>query len=194
MENNTILEIPKKSKVIIYWEDTPENYSREEKNKIQRDFSNKYGIDKNNIRVEYRPIKKSETGELIKIDGASIDNILDINHQRELFKEWLAREGREVNFERLVSLDNKVNTELGDEFTNQTINKKWAIKWITLNNFLSFGENNKFEVDKLKGLTVINSTPENQGGKCVRGDTKVNIQFDKDKIIKKLGFLPDELK
>jgi hypothetical protein len=165
MENSTTLQIPSKSKIIVYWEDSPENYSRDEKKRIQSHFSTKYNVDKNNIRVEYRPIKKNESGELIKIDGASIDNILDINHQRELFKEWLNREGREVDFERLVALDNKVNTELGDEFKNESINKNWKIKWITLDNFLSFGEGNTFNVDKLKGLTVINSLPENQGGK-----------------------------
>jgi hypothetical protein len=165
MENSVTIQIPSKSKIIVYWEDSPENYSRDEKKRIQNHFANKYNVDKKNIRVEYRPIKKNASGELIKIDGASIDNILDINHQRELFKEWLVREGRDVDFERLVGLDNKVNTELGDEFKNESINKKWKIKWITLDNFLSFGEGNTFNVDNLKGLTVINSLPENQGGK-----------------------------
>lgn len=165
MENNKKFDITKESKVIIHWEDTPENYNREEVKRIQRDFSEKYDIDKNNIRVEYRPIKKTENGELIEIDGASIDNILDINHQRGLFKEWLEREGREVDFDRLISLDNKVNNDLPVEFTNQTVNKKWSIKWIEINNFLSFGEKNMFNIGNLNGLTVINSIPENQGGK-----------------------------
>ena len=34
-----------------------------------------------------------------------------------------------------------------------------------LNNFLSFGENNFFPVDRYKGFTVVNSDPANQGGK-----------------------------
>ena len=63
-----------------------------------------------------------------------------------------------------------------------------------IDNFLSFGENNFASFTKLKGLTVVNSLPSNQGGKCVRADTQVVIQFDKDEIIKRLGFLPDELK
>ena len=47
---------------------------------------------------------------------------------------------------------------------------------------------------QFKGLTVVNSIPENQGGKCVRSDTQITIQYNTDEIIKKLGFLPDELK
>ena len=34
-----------------------------------------------------------------------------------------------------------------------------------VNNFLSYGENNYFPVDRFKGFTVVNSTPANQGGK-----------------------------
>jgi hypothetical protein len=63
-----------------------------------------------------------------------------------------------------------------------------------IDNLLTFGDENFFPIDKFKGLVTVSSEPANTGGKCVRGDTKVNIQFDKEKIIEKLGFLPDELK
>jgi hypothetical protein len=41
---------------------------------------------------------------------------------------------------------------------------------------------------------VIESNPANFGGKCIRYDTNIEIEFDVDYIINKLGFLPDELK
>jgi len=138
-------------------------------------------------------IRQVSDSNKIEITGANIENIMDITYQRELMKEWIKREGKIVDFDRIVSLDNKVNGELNLE-DNSSRHTTWSIKWLMIDNFLSFGAQNYLPFNKLKGLTVVNSQPANQGGKCVRADTKVNIQFDKEEIIKKLGFLPDELK
>jgi hypothetical protein len=181
------------AKVKIYWDDLPHNYSRDAKNKIRNYFSSKYGFNKNNININYRPIKKTANGDVIEITGAGIENIMDVNYQRSLMKEYLDRENKAIDFNRIVALDDKVNGELNIDLNNIQ-HKTWSIKWIMIDNFLSFGEENYIPFTKLKGLTVVNSIPPNQGGKCVRADTKVNIQFNKDEIIKKLGFLPDELK
>lgn len=158
------INVPKNAKIKVYWDDTPENYSREAKNRIQKYFAKKYGIDKNNVQVDYRPVRVGKNGKLIQIDGASIENIMDTAYQRELFKEWLTRNNKNVNIERLYSLDDKVNAELNNE-DDETNHKRWSIKWITLNNFLSFGDNNFFPTSHFRGLTVVNSIPENQGGK-----------------------------
>jgi len=181
------------SKIKVYWDDMPHNYSKEAKTKVRNYFANKYGVNKNNINVIYRPVKFNDKGEAIEITGAGIENIMDINYQRALMKELLDRDGKVVDFNRLIALDDKINGELNVDLTT-TRHRTWSIKWIMVDNFLSFGENNYVPFNKLKGLTIVNSVPANQGGKCVRADTKVNIQFDKDEIIKKLGFLPDELK
>jgi DNA repair exonuclease SbcCD ATPase subunit len=159
-----IVKVPKNAKIKVYWDDTPENYSREAKNRVQKYFAKKYGVDKNNIQVEYRPVKVGKNGKLIQIDGASIENIMDIAYQRELFKEWLSRNNKNVDINRLYSLDDRVNGELETE-GDETTHKRWSIKWITLNNFLSFGENNFLPMSHFRGLTVVNSIPENQGGK-----------------------------
>jgi len=159
-----VVNIPKNAKIKVYWDDSPENYSREAKNRVQRYFSKKYGVDKNNIQVEYRPVKIGKNGKLIQIDGASIDNIMDTAYQRELFKEWLSRNNKNVDIERLYALDDKVNGELNND-EEEVSHKRWNLKWVTLNNFLSFGENNFFPMSHFRGLTVVNSFPENQGGK-----------------------------
>ena len=164
VSDNKTINIPKNAKIKVYWDDSPENYSREAKNRIQKYFAKKYGIDKNNIQVDYRPVRVGKNGKLIQIDGASIENIMDIAYQRELFKEWLSRNNKNVNIERLYSLDDKVNGELNND-DDETNHKRWSIRWITLNNFLSFGDNNFFPTSHFRGLTVVNSIPENQGGK-----------------------------
>lgn len=164
MENANLVKISPYSKVKVYWDDRPENYSKDAKNKIKNHFAKKYGINKNNIDVIYRPVKFNENGDAIEINGATIENIMDLNYQRELMKEWIKREDKKVNFDRVLKLDDKVNAELNLE--NNDINQNsWSIKWLMINNFLSFGENNYLPFSKLRGLNVVNSSPANQGGK-----------------------------
>lgn len=152
------------AKIKIYWDDLPHNYSRDAKNKIRNYFASKYGFNKNNININYRPIKKTANGDVIEITGAGIENIMDVNYQRSLMKEYLDRENKSIDFNRIVALDDKVNGELNIDLNNIQ-HKTWSIKWIMIDNFLSFGEENYIPFTKLKGLTVVNSIPPNQGGK-----------------------------
>jgi hypothetical protein len=188
-----IEKISQNSKIKVEWSDRPENYSKDIKNKVKNHFATKYGVNKNNITVIYNPVKINENGDVIEISGAGIDNIMDVNYQRSLMKELINRDGKVVDFNRIIALDDKVNGELNVDLT-ETQHKKWNIKWLMINNFLSFGEDNYLPLGKLNGLTVVNSSPSNQGGKCVRADTNIKIEYNKEEIINKLGFLPDELK
>jgi len=166
MENNVkeTINIPANAKIRVNWNDRPENYSRDSRNRIQKYFSDKYQVNRNNINIIYTPIKISDNGDVIEIEGAGIDNIMNIQYQRELFKEWLNREGRKVDFDRLLALDDKINSSL--ELTDHDrVHRKYKLKWIKINNFLCFGPNNFFQLDKYKGLTVVNSIPQNFGGK-----------------------------
>ena len=165
MANDTTqLKISPYSKIKVYWDDRPENYSKEAKNRVRTHFAKKYGVNKNNIDVIYRPVKFAENGDVIEINGASIENIMDVNYQRELMREWIKRENKVIDFDRIIRLDEKVNAELNIEDTQQQ-HKSWSIKWIKLDNFLSFGDNNFVPFNKLKGLSIVNSVPSNQGGK-----------------------------
>jgi DNA repair exonuclease SbcCD ATPase subunit len=159
-----VVKISPYSKIKVYWDDRPENYSKEAKNKIKNHFAKKYGVNKNNIEVIYRPVKFSDNGDVIEINGATIENIMDITYQRELMKEWLKRENKNIEFDRILRLDEKVNAELNLE-NEQSQHNTWSIKWVMINNFLSFGEENYLPFNKLKGLTVVNSMPANTGGK-----------------------------
>lgn len=162
MNNNLI--IPPYAKIKVYWDDRPENYSREAKNKVRNHFARKYGVNKANIDVIYRPVKIDDKGNVIEISGAGIENIMDINYQRALMKEWYEREGKTVDFARLMKLDDKVNGEV--KITNDDIKfRSWSLKWLLINNFLCFGENNYISFANYNGLNIVNSEPQNQGGK-----------------------------
>ena len=164
MEKTNILKISPYSKIKIYWDDRPENYNREAKNKIKSLAAKKYGVNKNNIDVIYRPVKISDNGDVIEINGATIENIMDVSYQRELMREWIKRENKNVDFNRILKLDDKVNAELNIE-NDDIQHKSWSIKWLMVDNFLSFGEDNFVSFSKLKGLNIVNSLPSNQGGK-----------------------------
>lgn len=156
--------IPQNSKFKIYWDDRPENYSKEAKTKIKNYFANKYGVNKSNINVIYRPVKVNSKGETIEITGAGLENIMDVNYQRALMKELIERDGKVIDFNRILALDDKVNNEL-DFDLSVSQHRNWSIRWVMIDNFLSFGEQNYFPFSKMKGLTIVNSIPENQGGK-----------------------------
>jgi len=158
------LKIPIHAKIKVYWDDKPENYSKENKITIRNHFATKYGVSKSNINVVYRPVKVNSKGESVEISGAGIENIMDIGYQRELFKEWLTRENKDVDFNRLCKLDDKINSELNID-SSDTAHKTWSLNWVMLNGFLCFGEKNFVSLSNLNGLTIVNSYPENQGGK-----------------------------
>lgn len=158
--------IPPYAKVKVYWNEIPENYSKANKNLIRNKFAKKYGIDKDKIKVVYRPVRIDNKGNIIKMDGVKIDNIGDVTYQRQLFKEWLTRNDKKVNYEHLMRLDDKVNGELNVDIAD-TVNRKWQFDWIYLDNFQSYGDDNFFPVDKYNGLVMVNSTPSNQGGKTI---------------------------
>ena len=164
VQTTSKVKIPPYAKIKVYWDDKPENYSKENKITIRNHFATKYGVSKSNINVVYRPVKVNKKGETVEISGAGIENIMDTGYQRELFKEWLSRENKDVDFARLCKLDDRVNGELNIDASDGA-HKSWSLKWLMLNGFLCFGPNNFVSFSNLKGLTIVNSYPENQGGK-----------------------------
>jgi hypothetical protein len=185
--------IPVNAKIRVYWDDSVDNYTKENKAIILNHYSKKYNIDKKNINVVFRPIKVDTNGEIIQVSGADIDNIMDVTYQRQLFNEWLERENRVVDMTQLLKLDDKVNGLVTIK-DNNTKHRKYSIKKLSINNFLSYGEDNVINFDNLNGMTIVTSSPSNMGGKCVKADTKIEIQYNIEKIIEVLGFLPEELK
>lgn len=182
--------IPNKAKIRVIWEDSPENYSQERSKRIAKYISEKYN--NTNVQVIFKPKKIDVEGNEIEMTVA--DNVMDTTYQRKLFKEWVETNKVDVDWERLLRLDDKVNEKLSQQRETDYRYRNWYIKEIEWSNFLSYGDNNKISFKELEGITVITSNPLNMGGKCLRGDTKINVSYDVNSIIDKLGFLPDELK
>ena len=158
------IQIPEKAKVRVHWEDLVENYSKEGENRVKSSFAKKYGISKEAISVIFNAVRLDKKGNRIEVNGASIENILDQSYQRQLFKEWLEREKKDVDFTRLIALDDKVNAEINIKEEDVTY-RKWKLEKLWIDNFLSYGDGNEIDFTKLNGITSINSLPQNQGGK-----------------------------
>jgi len=190
----TKVHVPEKAHIRVDWEDYPENRTVESKNRVKSYFSKKYGVPTTAIKINFIPIIKNKEGETIDISDGLIENIMDEEYQRRLFSEWLKRNETSVDFKRLCKLDDKINETLFEGEIEDYRYRRWELKKLWIDNFLSYGDNNDLDYSKLKGLNIVKSEPANQGGKCVRYDTKIKIKYSVDEIVEKLGFLPDELK
>lgn len=157
--------IPSKAQIKVYWDDFPENNSYEGKKRVRSYFSNKYNIPEENINVVFRAKKREKDGKESSIEEGVIDNIMDISYQRDLFKQWLEREKIQIDWDRLIKLDDRVNEVLKTKKDTDYRYRRWFIRKIEINNFLSFGESNIIDYNKLNGVNLVTSNPTNTGGK-----------------------------
>lgn len=157
------ITIPSKATVRVQWEDEPQNYTKDKVKIIERYFVEKYGIEK--VQVIFKPKKIDSNSDTV--DMSITDNVMDSNYQRRLFKEWLDNNQINVDWERLLRLDDKVNDKLKQIRDVEYRYRNWYIKELEWDNFLSYGDGNKLTFDNLKGITVVTSNPANAGGKTI---------------------------
>lgn len=166
-KSTKLINVPSKALIRVDWQDYPENRTIESVNTVKTYFSEKYNVPKTSIKINFIPILKNSAGKVIDITDGIIDNIMDTAYQRGLFKEWLKLNEVTVDYERLCRLDDRINEILIDNEEEDIRYRKWGIKRLWINNFLSFGEDNQIDYKHLNGLTVVNSIPANQGGKTI---------------------------
>ena len=162
-----LINVPKSAQIRVDWQDYPENRTLETTNRVKTYFSEKYGIPKTSIKLNFIPILKNNAGKVIDLSDGLIDNIMDSAYQRSLFSEWLKLNDVTVDFDRLCRLDEKVEEILINREEEDIRYRRWSIKNLWLDNFLSFGNGNSIDYQSLLGLTIVNSLPENQGGKTI---------------------------
>lgn len=171
----------------VVWEDTPDNFTQERIKSVRAYFEKKYKSKNVNVVTKV----KSQPGEIQSVDVSM--NILDENFQRELIVKYLDANGYTNHKDKVIEIDNIVEHKISAEKSEIAPFKKWYIKKIEFSNFLSFGDNQVLDFEKINGIGTVESNPPNFGGKCIRYDTLIDIDFDVNDIINKLGFLPEEL-
>lgn len=161
---STKIKIGQNSKVNIKWNVLPLDYSRDGEANIIAKMSQKYGIPKDNIKVEACFINKNKDGQDTSFGSEIVSNINDPIFQRNLFKQYLnEKDIKDYDFNKIVEIDNLINTYI--DYDKYDKNKHYSIKWIKWSNFMSYGSDNFVDFNDLKGLVLLTSDPANQGGK-----------------------------
>ena len=145
----------------VVWEDYPENFTQEKLKSVKTYFQKKYQTTSVNVITK---LKKTEDVE----DNVDVSlNIMDKNYQHELLKGILESKNQGELYDEIIKIDNAVENKMLSEQEESPAFKKWYIKTIEFSNFLSYGENQKLNFQKLGGITVIESDPPNFGGKTI---------------------------
>ena len=158
------VKLGENSKVNIKWKVLPIDYTHESENNIKVKFAHKYGISKDNVKIEPVFIMKKKDGTTIPFQNDITTKIQEPEFQRKLFKKYIdEREITDYDFDLIVTIDDEINGEIN--YTLYEQNKRYAINWIKWSNFMSYGEDNYFDFRTVDGLVLLTSEPANQGGK-----------------------------
>ena len=147
--------------VQVIWEDSPENFTQERIKSVKQYFMKKYAS--TNVNVITKVKTTEDTQQTIDVSV----NIMDKNYQKELIKSLLDSKNQGQYYDQVMNIDLAVENKMIQNEIEITPFKKWYIKNIEFSNFLSFGENQRLDFDKVNGITVVESDPPNFGGKTV---------------------------
>ena len=157
-----MLEIGSDAHINLHWKVSPYDFSKEKLNTIISKMSNKYKIPKEHIRITPEFITVTENGEKIVLTSDIISNIQDPTFQLKLFQDYLRINNIDgYDFDLIKKIDSEINAKIDYQVYDKY--KRFSIKWIKWDNFLSYGENNFFDFKSLKGLVLLNG--DNQSGK-----------------------------
>lgn len=145
----------------VTWQDVPENFTPEKIKRVKTYFQNKYNS--TSVQIITKTLSNVQNTRLQSLEVS--DNILDNQYQKTLMKEFIDENKISIKWELVDRLDNRVNGEIEKENENKVRYNKWFIKKVEFSNFLSFGDNNVIDFTNLDGISVVESTPKNFGGK-----------------------------
>ena len=157
--DTSILENPY---IQVIWEDTPENFTQERIKSVKQYFMKKYVSTNINVITK---VKTVDDDSMQTVDVSV--NIMDKNYQKELIKTFLESKEQDQYLDQLMNIDLAVENRMLANEVEVTPFKRWYIRKIEFNNFLSYGENQVIDFEKCNGITVVESDPPNFGGKTV---------------------------
>ena len=145
----------------VVWEDTPDNFTQERIKRVRSYFEKKYGSKNVNVVTKV----KSSNEEIQSVDVSM--NILDENFQKDLITKFLKVHELLGDEKEILEFNDIVENKVSADKSDITPFKKWYINRIEFSNFLSFGDNQIIDFNKVNGITAVESNPPNFGGKTV---------------------------
>lgn len=159
-----MVKVKSKSKVNIHWRVSPYDYSKEKVDSLVVKASKKYGIPKDRIKVVPDFIMQNDGGGDIALATDIIQNIQDPQFQLKLFKDYLVLNNiTDCDFDLIKEIDSEINSQIDYQVYDKY--KRYSIKWIRWDNFLSYGASNYFDFTSIKHLVLLSGEPANQSGK-----------------------------
>ena len=159
-----MMELGSKARVLVNWNVSMYDYSKDKEKEIISKISKKYSIPKEKIRVSPQFLTVGENGEDLSVTTEIIQNIQDPIFQQKLFKEYLSlNDIKDYDFERISAIDAEINAKIDYQVYDKY--RRYCVKWVKWDNFLSYGSDNFFDFTKMKGLVLLSGEPANQSGK-----------------------------
>jgi DNA repair exonuclease SbcCD ATPase subunit len=145
----------------VTWQDTHENFTPEKICRIKSYFQKKYNT--KYVQIITKVITNDEDTKLASLDIS--ESISDYEYQKMLMKDFIKENKITIDVDLIDRLDNRVNEQLTKQNGGKIKYSKWNIKKVEFSNFLSYGNDNMIDFTDLPGITVVESTPKNFGGK-----------------------------
>lgn len=159
-----MIDVKEKSKIHLHWKVSPYDYTKEKENAVALKVSKKYGIPRDKVKVIPEFLMINEKGEDISINSDIIQNIQEPSFQLKLFQEYIDLNNiTDYDFELIKKIDSEINAKIDYQIYDKY--KRYNIKWIRWDNFLSYGAGNFFDFTNIGQLALLSSEPANQGGK-----------------------------
>ena len=159
-----MIELGSKARVLVNWNVSMYDYSKDKEKEITSKISKKYSIPKEKIRVSPQFLTVGENGEDLSVTTEIIQNIQDPMFQQKLFKEYLSlNDIKDYDFESISAIDAEINAKIDYQVYDKY--RRYCVKWVKWDNFLSYGSDNFFDFTKMKGLVLLSGEPANQSGK-----------------------------
>ena len=158
------VDLGSNSKVRIDWHTLSMDYSHQREEEIISKFRKKYGLTKEQIKVNPISYVAGSDGSKEEFNNNITYNIQQPEFQHKLFKDYINEKNIvEYDFDSILEIDKLINEKI--DYSLYEPNKHYFIKWIKWDNFMSYGSGNKFDFTDLNGLVLLSSEPSNQGGK-----------------------------
>lgn len=159
-----MIRVGTKSKIRVNWKLDNFYFSKDDERAIQAKVAAKYGIPKDHVKVEPIFPKIDSKGQNISVSTDIIANIQNPEFQCQLFQDFLNENNIQgYDFEFIKKIDAEINSKIDYDVYDKF--RRYSIKWVKWDNFLSYGEDNYFDFSNLKGLVLLNGDPANQSGK-----------------------------
>jgi DNA repair exonuclease SbcCD ATPase subunit len=145
----------------VTWRDTFENFTPEKISRVKTYFQKKYNA--KSVKIITTVLSHKNDTKLNSLDLS--ENITDFEYQNSLMKDFISENKIDVKWDLIERLDKKVNEKYILENKTKIKYNKWYLEKIEFSNFLSYGQDNLIDLTVLPGITVVESTPKNFGGK-----------------------------